>query len=81
MVAYRTSNPGDGVRISGAARWFVGVMANIADCRSVVMGSIPVRTAQLDGCKYEVAVAYPVKRLIVAEKNRVRLPQRTQPGL
>ena len=25
--------------------WFVGVTANIADCRSVAMGSTPVRTA------------------------------------
>ena len=26
-------------------KWFVGVKANITDCRSVAMGSIPVRTA------------------------------------
>ena len=27
--------------------WFVGVTANIADCRSVAMGSTPVRTATI----------------------------------
>lgn len=26
-------------------KWFVGVSANIADCRSAATGSIPVRTA------------------------------------
>lgn len=29
--------------------WFVGVTANITDCRSVATGSIPVRTALLPG--------------------------------
>ena len=28
---------------------FVGVMVNITDCRSVAMGSIPVRTACVSG--------------------------------
>ena len=28
---------------------FVGVMANITDCRSVAMGSIPLRTAWMSG--------------------------------
>ena len=33
-----------GIRVVRVTR-FVGVMANITDCRSVAMGSIPVRTA------------------------------------
>jgi hypothetical protein len=34
------------VRCSGELTGFVGVMANIPDCRSVATGSIPVRTAK-----------------------------------
>lgn len=45
MVAPLTSNQEDGVRISSAAHWLVGVKANIPDCRSEDMGSIPVLTA------------------------------------
>lgn len=35
------------VRIRYGLQRFVGVMANITDCRSVVTGSIPVRTAHI----------------------------------
>ena len=35
------------VRIRYGLLWFVGVMANIADCRSAATGSIPVRTASI----------------------------------
>lgn len=45
MAACLTSNQDDRVRISGTAQWFVGVTANIPDCRSDATGSIPVRTA------------------------------------
>jgi hypothetical protein len=35
--------------LSAIQNWFVGVTANITDCRSVATGSIPVRTALLPG--------------------------------
>lgn len=41
MVAPLTSNQEDRVRISGAAHWFVGVTANIPDCRSDDTSSLP----------------------------------------
>ena len=31
----------------GRFKWFVGVMANITDCRSVAMSSILIRTANV----------------------------------
>ena len=57
MVALQTSNLEDRVRISGAAHWLVGVMVNIADCRSVDTSSILVLTAEKMLCGVTVSIS------------------------
>ena len=46
---------------------FVGVMANITDCRSVAMGSIPIRTAQvfMQYKRWWLRVGLPNRRRVI----------------
>lgn len=45
MVGYQAFDLKMPVRIRYGLQWFVGVTANIADCRSAATGSTPVQTA------------------------------------
>lgn len=56
--------------------WFVGVTANITDCRSVATGSTPVRTATRN--ENNVGSSLLVKHHTVNVRNRVRVPESTK---